>query len=162
MAFRASWAFLQQNIRWAFSWSTPKAPTFRKGTANTATQNVNLKASVTPRSKLSQCVLPSCAARSIHPPPRCIQAQIKVISPPMAKRKNCITSVHITVRIPPIKVQPIAKTPIKRMHTSNEKGVTIMRGIAATSTRTLWARIDPIVKKTVARAFSCGLILRPM
>ena len=61
-----------------------------------------------------------------------------------------------------MRVQPIAKTPIMRIHISKEKGVTIMSGIAATMTRTLCARIDPIVKKTVARVLSCGLIRFPM
>ena len=69
IALEASLGFLQQNIRWAFSWSTPKAPTFRKGTAKIATQKVNLKSSEIPASRFSHCIFPASAAVSLHPAP---------------------------------------------------------------------------------------------
>ncbi len=85
-----------------------------------------------------------------------MRIQTKANTPPNANNKNCITSVQITVRIPPINVQPMANKPIVRMHTHIGMSVTTRSGSAATSTRTLCARILPTVKITVASVFADG------
>jgi hypothetical protein len=62
---------------------------------------------------------------------------------------NWITSVQITVRIPPISVQPTANSPMKTMQYSIARPVTVCRMMAVTSTRTLWPSTAPSEKSTV-------------
>ena len=74
---------------------------------------------------------------SSQPPPKWATIQNRAIKPPTTKSPNCITSVQITVRIPPIRVQPMAKRPMIRIHHSKLSPVTTIKGRAATNTRTL-------------------------
>ena len=48
----------------------------------------------------------------LHPPSMVESIQKRENSPAPTKRKNCMTSVQITVRMPPIRVQPTAKIPM--------------------------------------------------
>ena len=62
---------------------------------------------------------PACSERSTipdHPPSIPPIIQKKENRPAPTKRKNCMTSVQMTVRIPPIIVQPTAKIPMIHMH----------------------------------------------
>ena len=145
IALRASLSERQQNILWALSWSTPNILMFWKGTAMMATHRV--KPAAGSRLKLSRVNLPAPPAVSTipdHPPSMPPIIQNKESSPAPTKRKNCMTSVQITVRMPPIRVQQMAKAPMIRMQTSKSSGVTIFRARAATNTRTLCPRIPPI------------------
>ena len=138
---------------------------FWNGTAKSATHRVNFKSAPSPNSGLRIRVRPKLSAVSImadHPPSMPPISHINAITPPMANNANCITSVHITVRIPPIRVHPMANKPITTMQAHNGIPVTTFNGIAATSTRTLCARILPIVKKIVARVFTLKPSLNPI
>ena len=155
IAFLASLASRQQNILWAFNWSTPKALRFWKGTAMIATHRVNPTAgSVVKFSRVNFPASPAVVIISPHPPSIWEIIQNRESRPAPTKRKNCITSVQITVRIPPIQVHPTANNPIIHIQCSNSRGVTTLRARAATSTRTLCPRIPPIWKMIVANRFA--------
>ena len=98
---------------------------------------------------------PAPMVKNADAPPWILQTiQTNASVPPRVKRANCITSVQITVRIPPISVQTIANTPIAQMQLANVHGVTTSKARAATRTRTDCPRMLPTEKITVASRFT--------
>ena len=76
----------------------------------------------------------------------------KASKPPPIKTKNWITSVQITVVMPPINVHPMAKRPMMTMHHSKARPVTVHKISAVTSRRTLCPRVEPMKNSAVVKA----------
>ena len=152
IAFEASAALRQQNMRCALSWSVPKAATFWNGMASNPTHKVNCTSGLVERSsKRNLPAAPASATNAAKPPSMPAMSRIKASNPPPMKTKNWITSVQMTVVIPPISVHPMAKTPMMTMHHSKARPVTVHKMSAVTSNRTLCPRIDPTKKSDVVK-----------